>query len=66
LNRRPEFKIETDSSEHLQGRGPVKNLVEDSDLELDLAEIAIFYSTRNDFAKKTQTGVYDSELVCLN
>jgi hypothetical protein len=38
LNRRPEFEIETDDGEHLQGRGQGKGLVEDWDLELDAAE----------------------------
>ncbi len=38
LNRRPEFEIETDDGEHLQGRGQGKGLMEDWDLELDAAE----------------------------
>jgi hypothetical protein len=46
LNRRPEFEIETDSGEHLQGRGSVNELVEDWDLELDAAEAKSGYSGR--------------------
>jgi hypothetical protein len=46
LNRRPEFEIETDSDEHLQGRGSAKELVEDWDLELDAAEAKSAYSGR--------------------
>jgi hypothetical protein len=46
LNRRPEFEIETDDGEHLQGRKSVKNLVEDWDLELDAAEAQSAYSGR--------------------
>jgi hypothetical protein len=46
LNRRPEFEIETDSGEHLQGRGSVKELVEDWDLELDAEEAKSAYSGR--------------------
>jgi hypothetical protein len=43
LNRRPEFEIETDAGEHLRGRGSVKELVEDWDLELDAAEAQSAY-----------------------
>lgn len=46
LNRRPEFEIETDDGEHLRGRGSVKGLVEDWDLELDAAESQSAYSGR--------------------
>jgi hypothetical protein len=46
LNRRPEFEIETDDGEHLRGRGPMKGLVEDWDLELDAAEAQSAYSGR--------------------
>lgn len=46
LNRRPEFEIETDNGEHLQGRGSVKELVEDWDLELDAEEAKSAYSGR--------------------
>jgi len=44
LNRRPEFEIDTDAGEHLRGRGPVNELVEDWDLELDAAEAQSAYS----------------------
>jgi hypothetical protein len=46
LNRRPEFEIETDDGEHLQGRGQGKGLVEDWDLELDAAESQSAYRGR--------------------
>jgi hypothetical protein len=46
LNRRPEFEIETDSGEHLQGKGSIKDLVEDWDLELAAAEARSVYSGR--------------------
>jgi hypothetical protein len=38
LNRHPEFEIETDDGEHLQGRRSLKDLVENWDLDLDAAE----------------------------
>jgi hypothetical protein len=38
LNRRREFEIETSDGQRVQGRGSVKNLVEDWDLDLDAAE----------------------------
>ena len=46
LNRRPEFEIETDDGEHLQGRRLVKNLVEEWDLELDAAEVSSRFGFR--------------------
>ena len=44
---RAEFEIETDSGEHLQGRGSVKELVEDWDLELDAEEAKSAYFAAN-------------------
>jgi hypothetical protein len=46
LNRRPEFEIETDGGENLQGRESTKDLVEDWDLELEAAEARSAYSGR--------------------
>src|ERR1700722_11157061 len=46
LTRRPEFEIETDEGEHLRGRGSVKGLVEDWDLDLDAEESGSAYSGR--------------------
>lgn len=46
LNRRKEFEIETDDGKHLQGRGSIKKLVDDWDLDLDAAESQSSYSGR--------------------
>jgi hypothetical protein len=46
LNRRPDFEIESDDGEHLQGRGQGKRLAEDWDLELDAVESQSAYRTR--------------------
>lgn len=46
LNRRPEFEIETDDGEHLQGKRQGKGLVERWDLELDAAESRSAYCGR--------------------
>lgn len=44
LNRRQEFEIEIDDGERLQGKGSIKELVDDWDLELDAAESQSSYS----------------------
>jgi relaxase-like protein len=43
LNRRREFEIETNDGKRVQGRGSVKNLVADWDLDLDASESQFGY-----------------------